>query len=94
MELELLKPELAFQEEKITSTVVVFGSTRLVEPALAQQRLQRPRPVWPRPPTIHGGDGPSNRHAGSTPTVATTKSRGIRRAGGRGPRSRNRISTT
>ena len=40
MELELLKPELAFQEEKITSTVVVFGSTRLVEPALAAQRLQ------------------------------------------------------
>src|SRR6267142_3321077 len=31
LQLELLKPELRLQEEKITSTVVVFGSTRTGE---------------------------------------------------------------
>jgi len=33
LQLELLKPELGLQEEKITSTVVVFGSTRTTEAA-------------------------------------------------------------
>jgi uncharacterized protein (TIGR00730 family) len=41
MELELLKPELAFQAQGIRSTIVVFGGTRIVEPAAARQRLQR-----------------------------------------------------
>jgi uncharacterized protein (TIGR00730 family) len=39
MELEHLKPELTLQEANISSTVVVFGSTRLVEPAVARRRL-------------------------------------------------------
>lgn len=43
MELELLKPELAFEERGIRSTIVVFGSTQVVEPADAQGRLQRAR---------------------------------------------------
>ena len=38
--LELLKPELIQHEEGIQSTVVVFGSARLQEPAAANQALQ------------------------------------------------------
>jgi len=41
MELELLKPELTFQEKKIRSTIVVFGSTRIIEPAAARRRLEQ-----------------------------------------------------
>jgi uncharacterized protein (TIGR00730 family) len=43
MELELLKAELAFRRHDIDSTVVVFGSTRVVEPAVAQKQLDRAR---------------------------------------------------
>ncbi len=39
LELELLKPELYLQENDIRSTIVVFGSTQIVEPAAAQKRL-------------------------------------------------------
>jgi uncharacterized protein (TIGR00730 family) len=41
MELELLKPELAFEELGVDSTIVVFGSTRIVEPAEARKKLER-----------------------------------------------------
>jgi hypothetical protein len=43
MEMELLKPELALEENLVASTIVVFGSTRIVEPAEAERRLQRAR---------------------------------------------------
>ena len=43
MELELLKPELAFEEQNINSTIVVFGSTRILEPAAAAKKLERAR---------------------------------------------------
>ena len=39
MLLELGKPELAFGAEAITSTVIVFGSTQIVEHTAAQRRL-------------------------------------------------------
>ncbi len=39
LQLELLKPELILQENHIESTVVVFGSARLPDPATAQARL-------------------------------------------------------
>ena len=39
LQLELLKPEVIQQEENILSTVVVFGSARLVEPSEARRRL-------------------------------------------------------
>ncbi|GAB4127104.1 MAG: LOG family protein [Acidobacteriota bacterium] len=39
--LELLKPEIYFAEEKIHSTVVVFGGTQIVERFRAEQRLRR-----------------------------------------------------
>ncbi len=43
MELELLKPEIAFERLNVRSTIVVFGGTRIVEPAAAQQQLARAR---------------------------------------------------
>lgn len=39
MELELLKPELAFEEEKVRSTIVVFGGTRIAERSQAEKKL-------------------------------------------------------
>lgn len=38
LQLELLKPELELVRQGIESTIVVFGSARIVEPALARQR--------------------------------------------------------
>ena len=43
MQLELLKPELAFDEQGVRSTIVVFGSTRISDPLEAEERLQRAR---------------------------------------------------
>jgi uncharacterized protein (TIGR00730 family) len=40
MELELMKPEIIFQEQKVRSTIVVFGGTRIVEPAEARRALE------------------------------------------------------
>ncbi len=41
MELELLKPELGFRKNGVGSTIVVFGSTRIIDPASAQEQLER-----------------------------------------------------
>jgi uncharacterized protein (TIGR00730 family) len=43
LELELLKPEIAFEEHNIRSTIVVFGSTRIVEPLLAEKDVDEAR---------------------------------------------------
>ncbi len=43
MQLELLKPELIFEKQNIQSTIVVFGSTRIVEPQEAADELERAR---------------------------------------------------
>ncbi len=43
MELEYLKPELSFEEHDIANTIVVFGSTRIVEPAEARHHLDDAR---------------------------------------------------
>jgi uncharacterized protein (TIGR00730 family) len=40
MQLELLKPEMIQQEQRIESTIVLFGSSRIVTPADAQAQLQ------------------------------------------------------
>lgn len=40
MELELLKPEMAFEEEKVASTIVVFGGTRIAERSVAEKKLE------------------------------------------------------
>lgn len=39
LQLELLKPELALSDERIESTIVVFGSARITEPGEAKQKL-------------------------------------------------------
>ena len=41
IELEFLKPELYLRENGIRSTIVVFGSTQIVEPSKARDRLDR-----------------------------------------------------
>ena len=41
IELELLKPEIYLRENNINSTIVVFGSTQIIERAAAQERLDR-----------------------------------------------------
>jgi uncharacterized protein (TIGR00730 family) len=43
MQLELLKPEMVQSEHCITSTIVIFGSARIVPPELAQERLDAAR---------------------------------------------------
>jgi uncharacterized protein (TIGR00730 family) len=39
MQLELLKPEMIQQEQRIESTIVIFGSSRIVPPEVAQAQL-------------------------------------------------------
>lgn len=39
LQLELLKPEVAFQEQGVESTIVVFGGTQVAEQGDAQRRL-------------------------------------------------------
>ncbi len=51
LQLELLKPELIQQDEGIRSTVVVFGSARLCEPAEAQRRLGQAEEVLRQQPS-------------------------------------------
>ena len=43
LQLELLKPEMAFKEQQVHSTIVVFGGTQVVEPAEAERRLAEAR---------------------------------------------------
>ena len=43
MLLELNKPELAFLENAITSTVIIFGGTQIVERTAAERRLSQAR---------------------------------------------------
>jgi uncharacterized protein (TIGR00730 family) len=43
VQLELLKPELVFEEHGIRSTIVVFGGTRIIEPREARARLDEAR---------------------------------------------------
>jgi hypothetical protein len=40
MQLELLKPEMIQQEHRIESTIVLFGSARIVPPDVAQLQMQ------------------------------------------------------
>ena len=40
LQLELLKPELILRRQNIVSTIVVFGGTRIVEPAEAERKFE------------------------------------------------------
>jgi hypothetical protein len=41
LQLELLKPELALQEQQIESTIVIYGSARTMDPEAAAMRLEK-----------------------------------------------------
>jgi uncharacterized protein (TIGR00730 family) len=41
LQLELLKPELSQQKLKIESTIVVFGSARVIDPEVSKQQLKQ-----------------------------------------------------
>lgn len=43
LQLEYLKPELLLRQHNVRHTIVVFGSTRIVEPAAALRRVERLR---------------------------------------------------
>jgi uncharacterized protein (TIGR00730 family) len=49
--LELLKPELALGEQRVDSTIVVFGGTQIVEPAQAALRVAAAREALARSPS-------------------------------------------
>ena len=55
MLLELGKPELAFQADSITSTVIVFGGTQIVERPAAERRLSEARRAMARAEAAAGG---------------------------------------
>ena len=40
LQIDYLKPELLLEENKIHQTIVVFGSTRICEPAAARRRVE------------------------------------------------------
>ncbi len=50
VQLELLKPEIILEEERIHSTVVVFGGTQIVEREEAQSRLEAARAALAQAP--------------------------------------------
>lgn len=50
LSLELLKPELIQKEQGIQSTIVVFGSARLQEPAAARESLRLAEEAWAQAP--------------------------------------------
>ncbi len=41
LQVEMMKPEIILQQEKIESTIVVFGGTRIVEPKIAEAEVRR-----------------------------------------------------
>jgi uncharacterized protein (TIGR00730 family) len=57
LQLELLKPQLALQEHAIRSTIVVFGSTRIVSPEDAAANLAEARRIA----SLHPGDPKSQK---------------------------------
>ena len=51
LQLELLKPEMTFRKEKIYSTIVVFGGTRIIEPKEAEKELKKIQAKLDKNPT-------------------------------------------
>lgn len=52
LELEFLKTELAFEEFGIRGAIVVFGGTRIIEPAAARRKVERARKALAQHPRI------------------------------------------
>jgi uncharacterized protein (TIGR00730 family) len=53
LQLDYLKPELIMQDHGVVSTIVVFGGTRIAEPAAALRRLERARARVAENPNDH-----------------------------------------
>ena len=70
----ILKPDMTLEEHEIESTIVVFGSTRIVEPVEAARRVDDARQSWPSGPTTRCGSGPWPRPSGSWKRAVTMKS--------------------
>ena len=51
LQLELLKPEMILEEQGVTSTLVVFGGTAVVEREIAAKRLSSLREIAAKDPT-------------------------------------------
>jgi uncharacterized protein (TIGR00730 family) len=52
LQLEFLKPELVFEEFGIRGAIVVFGGTRIIEPAAAKLKVERARKALAEHPRI------------------------------------------
>jgi uncharacterized protein (TIGR00730 family) len=65
LELDYLKAELLLQRHGVTDAIVVFGSTRIVEPAAAQARLADARAFA----AAHPGDPEAARRAGAAERI-------------------------
>ena len=55
LQLKLLKPDLAFRDHRVDSTIVVFGGTQIREPSHAQQRFaeaEKARSAAPDDPVL------------------------------------------
>jgi uncharacterized protein (TIGR00730 family) len=50
LQLELLKPEVILQEEKIESTIVCFGGTRIIEPKKALKKVEQLKAIVKKKP--------------------------------------------
>ena len=48
LQLEHLKAELIQRQENVRSTIVVFGSARIPEPAVSRRRLKKANELWPQ----------------------------------------------
>jgi len=51
LQLELLKPELILQEHEIENTIIVFGSARIPEPAVARKKLRDAKAAFAQDPS-------------------------------------------
>ena len=54
LQLEYFKPELTLQEHNIRTTIVVFGSTRIIEPARAKEQVVNLTKLLERAPEDEG----------------------------------------
>ncbi len=50
LQIDYLKPELLLEEKGVRQTIVVFGSTRLCEPAAAQRKVDDLKRAWAAAP--------------------------------------------
>jgi len=77
MLLELGKPELALQADNITSTVIVFGGTQIVERPAAERRLSEARRAMAR--AQNTAAGPASAHVSAAGPASAKAVEGLAR---------------